>query len=110
MSDAIQITLKPCPFCGKPAKYYPDDGYISCHDSEGGCGFYYNCDCDSEENSTKVWNRRTSDSLTSELLEACKVLVDNAVKNDTSRVKHYKVLPVFINELKAIIAKAGPTA
>lgn len=49
--------LLPCPFCGKAADVNEDMDAITCVDTEGGCGFYYNIEGSVEE-TIKAWNTR----------------------------------------------------
>lgn len=52
-----QEPLKECPFCGKDAQYDEDMDAITCADTEGGCGFYYNVEGELKD-TIKLWNTR----------------------------------------------------
>lgn len=56
-------TIKPCPFCGKDAHYYEEEGMISCVGNEGACGFYFSVEHDAEKALLK-WNTRAPETIT----------------------------------------------
>lgn len=49
--------IKPCPFCGKDARYDSEYGAITCMDSEGGCGFFFTVEGELKD-SLQTWNMR----------------------------------------------------
>ena len=55
-------TIKPCPFCGKDARYHDEEGFISCMDSEGGCDFFFEVNGTLAE-ALQTWNTRAPETI-----------------------------------------------
>lgn len=58
----MENNLKPCPFCGKEANYEEEQDVISCMNTEGGCGFFYNGEGYKKKDLIKAWNTRKHQS------------------------------------------------
>ena len=109
----INEKLKPCPFCGKDVDYDEDKDVITCLNTDGGCGFYYNVEGTLKE-TIERWNRRATAGMLESLLgqTEAEALLGEKMEDKTTlslkKIRSFMNLP--LEERRRILAEQAKQA